>query len=93
MAVGRKFTVSGLVQGVGYRQHCAMTARELGLKGYVRNLMSGDVEIEVYGDAGKIREFISGISADGFAFEVSGINAEDIDARGIENYAGFIIRH
>lgn len=43
-------TVHGRVQGVYYRYFVRNVARDLGLKGYVRNLASGDaVEIEAEG--------------------------------------------
>jgi acylphosphatase len=50
--------ISGVVQGVGYRYFVLMRGRELGLKGYVRNLYSGNVEVEVEGERGVISEFI-----------------------------------
>ncbi|MFI5144291.1 MAG: acylphosphatase [Ignavibacteria bacterium] len=40
-----KITVSGNVQGVGFRYFIARIAYELDLKGYVKNLFNGDVEI------------------------------------------------
>jgi acylphosphatase len=44
-------TVYGLVQGVYFRYFVRNTARELDLKGYVRNLGSGDaVEVQAEGE-------------------------------------------
>ncbi len=40
-----RITVSGRVQGVGFRQFVASTAQRLGLAGWVRNLPTGEVEI------------------------------------------------
>lgn len=44
-----KIVVSGRVQGVGFRYFVARIARELDLKGYVRNLFTGEVEITAEG--------------------------------------------
>jgi acylphosphatase len=38
-------TVSGRVQGVGFRYSCHAEARRLGLRGWVRNTPEGDVEV------------------------------------------------
>lgn len=52
-----KITVSGRVQGVGYRYFIARYASELGLTGYAKNLFSGDVEIYASGR----REFLDAL--------------------------------
>ncbi|MCS7118650.1 MAG: acylphosphatase [Archaeoglobaceae archaeon] len=42
--------VSGVVQGVGFRYFTLRVARELGIKGYVKNLPDGRVYIYAVGD-------------------------------------------
>lgn len=42
--------ISGLVQGVGYRYFALQAASALGIRGYVRNLNSGEVEVVAQGD-------------------------------------------
>jgi acylphosphatase len=45
----KRFFVSGLVQGVGFRFFAQHTAEKLRLGGYVRNLMDGRVEVYAIG--------------------------------------------
>ena len=45
----RHFTVSGRVQGVGFRAWVQRTAENLNLSGWVRNLSDGRVEIMAVG--------------------------------------------
>lgn len=45
-----QFSVSGRVQGVGFRQATAAKARQLALNGWVRNLEDGRVEGCASGD-------------------------------------------
>ena len=47
----RRFTISGRVQGVGYRAFAARVARALKLKGGARNLDDGRVEVVASGAA------------------------------------------
>lgn len=56
-------TVSGRVQGVGFRWSTYQLASELGLVGTVENLSNGNVYIVVQGDHKQVRKFISGIQA------------------------------
>jgi acylphosphatase len=58
MEVGANIIVSGLVQGVGFRFFVHRHASRLGVRGFVRNLYNGDVEIEVEGDRSLIEELI-----------------------------------
>jgi len=56
MKKAAKFTIQGTVQGVFFRQFCKDKATSLELRGYVRNLESGEVEVLVEGDKEKIEE-------------------------------------
>lgn len=57
MKKAAKFTITGTVQAVFFRQFCKEKAEVMGLRGYVRNLESGDVEILAEGEKEKIEEF------------------------------------
>jgi len=54
----RAIAVSGIVQGVGFRPFVHGLARDLDLRGFVRNA-AGSVHIEVEGDAVAIERFIA----------------------------------
>ena len=53
----RKITVSGLVQGIGFRPFVAELAEELQLAGQVKNL-GGVVEINIQGNKQAVDTFI-----------------------------------
>lgn len=57
-----RFVVEGRVQGVGFRYFTAQAARELGLRGTVRNTSVGTVEIQVVGEAGLVEQLRQRIS-------------------------------
>ena len=52
---------SGHVQGVGFRYTTQGLAREFDVKGYVKNLSDGRVELQVEGDAVEIDHFVERI--------------------------------
>ncbi len=49
----------GRVQGVGYRWFVQQTATKLGIKGYVRNLPDGTVELEAEGSPESLNTLIN----------------------------------
>ncbi len=52
----KRYRVSGHVQGVFFRAATQEQARRLGLKGWVRNMPNGDVELLAWGDAEGLHE-------------------------------------
>lgn len=55
--VAKRFYVSGVVQGVGYRYFAARAARQLGLSGFAKNLRDGRVEVYAIGSAPHLKAF------------------------------------
>ena len=51
--------VKGKVQGVFFRASAKEKADEIGVKGFVRNQLNGDVYIEAEADQTQLTEFIS----------------------------------
>ncbi len=57
-AVRVRVIVKGIVQGVGYRYFAVKESVNFGLKGYVRNLYDGNVEVVAEGKREEIDKFI-----------------------------------
>lgn len=53
-----KLTIQGKVQGVGYRRWFEQQALALELKGYVKNLDSGEVEAVIIGTENQLHAII-----------------------------------
>jgi len=56
--VQNEIKISGRVQGVGFRFYVQKQANILGLKGWVKNAVSGDVHIMIQGEEAVIETFI-----------------------------------
>jgi len=63
MIVARKFIISGLVQGVGFRFFAQRAAARHQVRGYVRNLADGRVESLAEGDAQSVENFKHDLTA------------------------------
>ncbi|MBX7199825.1 MAG: acylphosphatase [Rhodospirillaceae bacterium] len=62
-AVTRRLSITGRVQGVGYRDWCLRTARAAGLNGWVRNRADGSVEALVHGPPAIVEVFVAACQA------------------------------
>jgi hydrogenase maturation protein HypF len=62
MDEGRRISVSGIVQGVGFRPWVYRLAAFHGLTGWIRNVSSG-VTIETFGPAGRLEAFLDDLRA------------------------------
>jgi len=58
MIANAKITVSGTVQGVGFRWFADRIARKYSLKGYVENMPDGSVFLEVEGEKEQIQGLV-----------------------------------
>jgi len=58
---GRRWIVSGRVQGVGFRHHVWMAAQALSVVGDVRNLADGRVEIRARGPAAALERLLEAV--------------------------------
>lgn len=79
----------GSVQGIGFRFGAERTAFSLGLKGWVKNLDDGRVEVLCQGDEGAIKTFLEKM-ADHFMTHIRDIDIEWSVAT--DEFSGFDIR-
>ncbi len=85
-------TVYGHVQGVYFRAFTASHAQELGLTGYVRNLLDGKtVEIQAEGERDKLERLINHLKAGPPAAKVEKVETNWAEYTG--NYYDFSIRY
>lgn len=86
----KNITVSGLVQGVGFRFSCSKMAKALGLKGYVRNLYNDGVYVEVEGAEPQINKLIDWCKKGSALARVSDI---EVTMSSLKHYSYFEIKH
>lgn len=81
-----KITVSGRVQGVGFRWSAMNEARGRGITGYVRNMSNGTVYIEAEGYPEQVEAFIVWCKAGpGFGY-VESVAAEPGTPAGYDDF-------
>ena len=85
----KRLLLSGRVQGVGFRYFAYHLARELDLRGWVRNLQDGNVEIEVQGEEELLDQFLMEIKSGPQLAIVEDISINSFE--NLENYEGFNI--
>ncbi|MCK4537307.1 MAG: acylphosphatase [Candidatus Krumholzibacteria bacterium] len=73
-----RLTVSGIVQGVGFRFFARSAAIQLKLNGYVRNLPDGRVEAEAQGSEDDLGEFVKRFGSGPGSSRVDDIRVEHI---------------
>lgn len=88
-AVRARITVTGRVQGVGYRAFAVRVATQRGLVGGVRNLDDGRVELEVEGLKDSILALLEELKVGPPASRVTAVQTEWGSATG--RYAEFLV--
>lgn len=84
--IARHLTISGKVQGVFYRGWSVETALSLGLTGWVRNCMNGDVELLVQGLPDPVERFIELAHYGPSAAQVTAIAASEVPVSFIHGF-------
>jgi Acylphosphatases len=72
--------ITGLVQGVGYRNWCRRRAQDLGLSGFVRNRRDGSVQAVFCGAEHKVDTMVAACRGGPPGARVEAVAAEADDA-------------
>ena len=79
MPLQARLTISGRVQGVGYRDWAKTMGRRLGLTGWVRNRADGSVEALVVGDDTAVGKMIEACRRGPPSARVDAVDVEPVD--------------
>jgi acylphosphatase len=83
------YRVRGRVQGVGFRYFVEHSAKALAIKGWVRNVDDGSVEVYAFGTPAQLSD-LAGLLWQGPRWaEVRGVDESDA---ALEDHAGFSVR-
>lgn len=74
--------ISGVVQGVGFRYFTTRNARELQVKGWVKNLPNGKVEVVAEGEKWRIKDFLDNLKVGPYSASVSGVEVKEEEYKG-----------
>ncbi len=83
-------TVTGMVQGVGFRFFVVRAASRRDITGWVRNAPNGAVEVMAEGDPGMLKELVSKLQEGPPAARVTGVSVEPRES--LANYQKFEVR-
>jgi acylphosphatase len=79
-------TVSGEVQGVYYRVFAQKKAKELGIKGYIKNMPDGTVYCEAEGEEMALEAFADWCAEGSPYSRVESVNVEVSAGKGYEEF-------
>ena len=84
--IGRRFSIQGRVQGVGFRDFVHREARNRGLTGYVRNLSDGSVLVCAVGPEKRVAELESLLHRGPQWADVRRVDAEEMPAQPFDEF-------
>jgi acylphosphatase len=82
--------VTGRVQGVGFRYFTYSIANKYGLRGWVRNLSDGSVEVMIQGEEGRIENLRKYLLRGNMFIKVGKIQEKTLE---VEGFSSFEIRY
>jgi acylphosphatase len=84
-------TVSGRVQGVGFRYFTQNKAEESGLTGWVRNLPDGKVEVLAFGPESELEQFMQVLNEGPLGSKVIHLQFQWLQEK--QDFTNFTIRY
>ena len=84
--MARRAVVRGRVQGVGFRFFAERAARELCVKGWVRNLPDGSVETVAEGEDEAVARYVERVRLGPRASRVEAILVEELSLQGFSSF-------
>ncbi len=81
-----RFTVTGRVQWVGFRWATQVEAQRLGLRGLVRNLDDGSVQVDADGDQEALDELERWLHEGPPHARVTGVRGEPLDGLDVRGF-------
>ena len=91
MNKGVFLTISGRVQGVGFRYFTRTNAKEMALTGWVRNLPDGKVEVLAFGPENELEQFMLVLKEGSLGSRVSEVHSQWLPQK--EDLINFTIRY
>lgn len=87
--VARRWFVAGRVQGVGFRYFVQEKATALGLRGFVRNLEDGRVEVYATGPEGKLSDLAAALHVGPHMADVRTVDEQE---EAVNQFPRFFVR-
>ena len=87
--MAKVYRVRGRVQGVGFRNFVEHWAQTLGIRGWVRNVDDGSVEVYAAGTGAQLSDLAGRLWQGPRWAEVRGVEENEAP---LENYSGFSVR-
>lgn len=81
-----RLKISGLVQGVFFRKYIKDEADKLSLKGHVRNLESGEVEVVLEGKDEDVNSMISVCKKGAPQSDVKNVDVQELNNIGFDDF-------
>ncbi len=85
--IARRYIVKGRVQGVGFRYFTHRVAQELGVRGWVKNLPNGAVEVYAEGDEEPIEQLLTGLKKGPSLGFVEDVEVGEVKPEGYQDFS------